>query len=372
MWTRYSVSIVGTVGVPGNYGGFETLAENLVRFRKEHDLDVELSVYCSSRAFESRPHEYLGAKLRFLPLNANGPQSIPYDVLSLLDAVRRRDDVIVLLGVSGALALPLVRLVSRARILTNIDGIEWKREKWRGLARMILRWSERVAVRWSHVVIADNSAIAEHVRERYRSGCEVIAYGGDHALAVEPVEDQSLDLPKEYALALCRIEPENNVSMILEAFSSMPERNLVFVGNWDKSDFGRDLRAHYHDHANIYMVDPIYDPGRLRWIRDGARAYIHGHSAGGTNPSLVEMMHFGIPVFAHACSFNRYTTEDQARYFESAAGLVAEVRGVDMTRLHEIGERMQEIAQRRYCWDQVGRAYFELVEAVCSKRWRIG
>lgn len=361
---EFAVSIIGTVGVPGNYGGFETLADNLVRFRKENNFDGELTVYCSSLAFETRPHEYLGAKLRFLPLNANGPQSIPYDAFSLLDAVRRKDDVILLLGVSGALALPLVRLVSRARILTNIDGIEWKREKWRGLARTILRWSERAAVRWSHAVIADNAGIAEHVRQRYRTGCHVIAYGGDHALAVQPVEDPSLNLPEEYALALCRIEPENNVAMILEAFSSMPGRDLVFIGNWDKSEYGRRLRALYRGHANIHLVEAIYDAERLRWIRNGAQAYIHGHSAGGTNPSLVEMMHFGIPVFAHGCGFNRHTTEEQACYFENAEGLVAEVEKLDVKRGQEIGGHMREIAQRRYTWDYVGRAYFELIESV--------
>jgi len=358
------IAIVGTTGVPGNYGGFETLAENLVRFHHENVRGGRLSVYCSAQAFDTRPSQYLGADLRYINLNANGPQSIPYDILSLFDAVWRRTDVIVLLGVSGALALPLIRAVSRARILTNIDGIEWKREKWHGLARLILRWSERAAVRWSHAVIADNAAIAEHVRARYGVDCRVIAYGGDHALATEPVADPALKLPSGYALALCRIEPENNVAMILQSFARMPERDLVFVGNWDKSAYGRELRARFGDHCNLYLIDPVYDAGRLRWIRDGASAYVHGHSAGGTNPSLVEMMHFGIPVFAHGCAFNRHTTEDKASYFKNAAALIWEVEGMTDTRASEIGQSMQEIAQRRYTWDHVGRAYFELVESI--------
>ncbi|WP_323754015.1 DUF1972 domain-containing protein [Marinobacter sp.] len=360
--SRITCSILGTVGVPGNYGGFETLADNLVRFHSERKLDGRLSVYCSSQAFETHPSHYLNAELRYINLNANGPQSIPYDILSLLSAVRRRDNVILLLGVSGALALPLIRLVSRARVLTNIDGIEWKREKWRGLARLILRWSERAAVRWSHAVIADNAAIADHVRDRYRSHCHVIAYGGDHAITEEPVPDSSFNLPGNYALSLCRIEPENNVAMILEAFAGMPEHNLVFVGNWDKSEYGRELRARYCEHQNIHLLDPVYDAGRLRWIRDGAMAYIHGHSAGGTNPSLVEMMHFGIPVFAHGCSFNRHTTEDQASFFESAEELRSEIKGMDDARAQDIGKSMREIAQRRYTWEHVGRAYFNLME----------
>jgi len=355
-------AILGTVGVPGNYGGFETLAENLVRFHSKHKIAGQLSVYCSKGSYPEHPPRYLSAELRYINLNANGPQSIPYDFFSLLGAVRHQTDVIVLLGVSGALALPFIRMISRARILTNIDGIEWRREKWRGLARLILKWSERAAVKWSHVVIADNAAIAKYVHDSYGVDCKVVAYGGDHALQAESVADPSLDLPDSYALTLCRIEPENNVGTILDAFSLMPERNLVVVGNWKKSDYGRNLRRRFQRFANIKMLDPVYDPGKLRWIRDGASAYVHGHSAGGTNPSLVEMMHFGIPVFAHGCNFNRFSTEGCAVYFENPAELVASVTGLDDAAAQEIGSAMREIAQRRYTWEQVGRAYFELLE----------
>lgn len=357
-------SILGTVGVPGTYGGFETLAENLVRYHAHYSLDAGLSVYCSAKAFGTRPELFECAELRYIGLDANGSQSIPYDMLSLLDSARRQDDVILLLGVSGALALPLMRLLSRCRIVTNIDGIEWKRQKWKGLARLILRWSERVAVRWSHEVVADNAAIATHVRETYGHSCHVIAYGGDHALQAAPVPDPSLDLPEHYALALCRIEPENSVGMILDAFARMPDRPLVFVGNWDKSDYGRDLRACFGERPNLYLLDPLYDPGRLRWIRDGASVYVHGHSAGGTNPSLVEMMHFGIPVVAHGCRFNRCTTEDCAAYFMSAQALVEKVESLDTARARAMGLAMIEIARRRYTWEQVGRAYFDLIEKV--------
>ena len=359
--SRPAWSILGTVGVPGNYGGFETLAENLVRFHARHDCDLTLNVYCSSRAFETRPARFEQANLTYIDLDANGPQSILYDILSLFDAARRQTDVILLLGVSGALALPLVRAFSRCRIVTNIDGIEWKRAKWRGLARLILRWSERAAVRWSHAVVADNAAIAEHVHETYGQPCHVIAYGGDHALGATPVAVPGLDLPPDYTLALCRIEPENNISMILEAFSRMPKRGLVFVGNWDNSEHGRTLRAQYGDRPNLHLLDPIYDAAHLRWLRDGAQAYVHGHSAGGTNPSLVEMMHFGIPVFAHGCDFNRHTTENRATYFESAEDLVSAVETQDEPQARDNGAAMCEIARRRYTWETVGRAYFEIL-----------
>lgn len=360
MRLKHKIAIVGTVGVPGSYGGFETLAENLVRYHHDQGLAAVLTVYCSTPSGPAPPPtSYLDAELRHLPLKANGMQSIPYDIWSLMDAMWRRTDTVVLLGVSGAVVLPLVRLLSRTRIVTNIDGIEWKRKKWNGPASHFLRWSERLAVRWSHEVIADNEAIADHVRDAYGAGSHVIAYGGDNALATAPAPDAWPDLPPRYVLALCRIEPENNIEMILEAFAGMKDMPLVFVGNWAKSDHGRYLRTRFGGQANLWLLDPVYEPGRLRAIRDRAWLYVHGHSAGGTNPSLVEMMHFAIPVAAYDCSFNRRTTEEKARYFTSAQDLVRVVAELSAADSGE-GAAMSEVAQRRYTWAEIARCYFDL------------
>jgi len=358
------IALLGTVGVPGRYGGFETLAENLVHYHARTNQSATLTVWCSGKDNAEHPDHFERADLRYVNLRANGAQSIFYDAASLWQAVRSGHQRILLLGVSGALALPLIRLVSRARIVTNIDGIEWKREKWSGLARAVLRSSEWAAVRFSHEVIADNDAIADHVRDAYGSPCQVIAYGGDHAVAqaADPGNLPS-DLPDRYALALCRIEPENNAHTILEAWEGQ-EQPLVFVGNWNNSAYGRDLRARFGDRSNLHLLDPVYDPGGLRALRDRATLYVHGHSAGGTNPSLVEMMHFGIPVLAHGCAFNRYSTEDRALYFETSEELAAIMRSLSTINTAAIGSAMREIAQRRYTWEQVGKAYFELLGRV--------
>jgi len=354
------VAILGTVGVPGNYGGFETLAQNLVEYHEQSDIACTLTVYCSAKAFEDRAPRYRRAALRYVPLDANGAQSIPYDMVSIVDAVLRGHDRLFATGLSGALILPLIRLISRARIITNVDGIEWRREKFQGLTKLYLRFSEWVAVRASHEVIADNQAIADYLSKTYSCTAHVIPYGGDHAVVAEPEPDASAHLPQNYALGLCRIEPENNIAMILEAFDGL-EMPLVFVGNWDKSAYGRALKAKYSDHATITIHDPVYDPGRLRAIRDKAALYVHGHSAGGTNPALVEMMHFGIPVAAHGCAFNRHTSEDAALYFESVTELREALARLDAQTAARIGEAMQEIAQRRYTWAAIGRSYFELL-----------
>ena len=361
------IALLGVVGVPGRYGGFETLAENLVHHHSRSGHNGRLTVWCSARDNAEHPDRFESADLRYVNLRANGMQSIPYDAVSLWQAVRSGHDRIVLLGVSGAMVLPLIRLVSRARIVTNIDGIEWKREKWNRLARIFLRASEWAAVRFSHAVIADNQGIAEHVRAHYRTDCHVIAYGGDHAVAhagqAATFEDLPEYLPDHYALGLCRIEPENNVHIILEAFSHL-DIPLVFVGNWDKSNYGRDLKARFADVPNLHLMDPVYEPETLLAIRARASAYVHGHSAGGTNPSLVEMMHFGIPVLAHGCAFNRHTTEEKALYFETPEELAALARDLSLEDALGIGKDMQEIAQRRYTWDHIGTAYFTLLEQV--------
>jgi glycosyltransferase involved in cell wall biosynthesis len=355
------ISILGTVGIPASYGGFETLAENLARFHQANRLPGELVVYCSAKSYPARPATHLGAELRYIGLNANGVSSIAYDIVSLFSAVRQRSDVILLLGVSGAIALPLVRLLSRARIVTNIDGIEWKREKWKGLARWFLRFSERMAVRFSHEVIADNAGIAEHVAQSYGRDSHVIAYGGDHAVLAQPRPYDGPPLPARYALALCRIEPENNVAMILEAFARKPDMPLVFVGNWANSDFGRELRQRYASLPHLHLLDPIYDVGVLRTVRGNAALYIHGHSAGGTNPSLVEMMHFGLPILAFDCAFNRYTTDDQAIYFSSVDHLIQGMATLDASKSSELGKAMTRIACTRYTWGAIGAAYFKLL-----------
>jgi glycosyltransferase involved in cell wall biosynthesis len=355
------IALLGTVGVPGRYGGFETLAENLVHYHTRSSRRSALTVWCSGKDNAEHPARFESAELRYVGLRANGVQSIPYDAVSLWQAIHSSHDRIVLLGVSGAMALPLVRLFSRTRIVTNIDGIEWKREKWKGLARAFLRASEWAAVRFSHEVIADNQGIADHVRLTYNADCHVIAYGGDHALAHANQGISPKGLPERYALSLCRIEPENNIHTILEAWAQL-DKPLVFVGNWANSPYGRDLKARYAGLSNIYLLDPIYDPGTLYAVRAGASIYVHGHSAGGTNPALVEMMHFGVAVLAHGCVFNRYTTEEKACYFETPDDLARRARNLLPDEAAAIGADMLEIAQRRYKWNQVGQAYFALLE----------
>lgn len=357
------IAIIGTAGIPGNYGGFETLSENLVRYHYVQKLKDEIIVYCSSHNYLEKKEIYLSSRLKYFALNANGVQSIPYDIVSLLSAVWNRNDVILILGVSGAIVLPIIRLISSARLITNIDGIEWRRKKWHGLTKLFLRISEKLAVKFSHEVIADNEAISDYVAKRYDVESHVIAYGGDHALTANDVTIDNYVIPEKYAFSVCRIEPENNVHLILEAFSHKEDYPLVIVGNWENSDYGRTLREQFSNTKNIILIDPIYDLGKLKTLRSKTTVYIHGHSAGGTNPSLVEAMHFGVPIIAFDCDFNRYTTEDKALYFIDIHTLNESLDKLDNELSENIGEAMLEIAQRRYTWEVVGKQYFDLINA---------
>lgn len=219
------IAVIGTVGLPACYGGFETLVENLV---DETDNQNDISVYCSSKSYDKKLQTYKGAKLTYIPFKANGAQSIIYDITSLLHALFKRPDVVLILGVSGCIFLPFFRLFSKAKVVTNIDGLEWRREKWGKWPKRFLKYSERLAVKHSDVVIADNKAIAEYVGEEYGVKSAVIAYGGDHAVGTEMVSSDA-----GFALALCRIEPENNVEMNLDAFSHI--KALKFIVNFNSA-----------------------------------------------------------------------------------------------------------------------------------------
>jgi len=356
------VAIVGTMGVPGRYGGFETLAENLCRYHEQRRATIDLNVYCSSRGGQLRPNRFCGARLHYLPLQANGLSSVPYDVLGMLLAIARGADSILLLGVSGGIFVPLLRVFSSTRVVVNVDGIEWRREKWGPAARRFLQTSEAIAARFADVVIADNRAVAEHIESTYGRRCEVVAYGGDHVFAEAARAPDQLVLPDKFVLALSRIEPENNVEPILRAFAGGGGMALVYIGNWEASAFGRALRKKFASFTNIFMMDPIYDVGTLRFVRERALVYVHGHSAGGTNPSLVEIMHFGCPVVAFDCAFNRFTTDDQAFYFSDSESLRCLIAATDWHLARQsVGVRMKQLADERYKWDVVGARYFDLL-----------
>lgn len=171
------IAIIGIVGLPANYGGFESFAEQLVK-RLWDDFDI--TVFCQKSAYQEHPDTFGKVHLQYLPLKANGIWSILYDMLAILKSLRFADTLLVL-GVSGCTLLPFLRLFGcKRRIVVNIDGIEWRRAKWSRFARWFLRFSEKCAVRNADEVIGDNQVIVDYVEKTYQKHCNLIEYGADN------------------------------------------------------------------------------------------------------------------------------------------------------------------------------------------------
>lgn len=351
------VAIIGTQGVPAKYGGFETLVENFIG--DNCPLDIHYTIFCSSKDTPIQLTHYKGCSLKYIPLHANGIQSIPYDIWALCKAMRGYDCILVL-GISGCSFLPIFRLFCQKRIIVNIDGLEFRRAKWGHVARWFLSFSTYVAVHYADVIIADNKGIQDYVFDAYKKKSVIITYGGDHVLRKVCKDFQNECLTGyglqrgKYAISVCRIEPENNCHIILEAFAQSGKR-LVFIGNWRHSKYARTLQEKYSKYFNINMLNEVYDLDILYALRINAEMYIHGHSAGGTNPSLVEAMFFRRPIIAYDVIYNRETTKKQAYYFTDAESLKRLITRPDLN-----GDKMICVAETLYTWRRISQQYNSL------------
>ena len=354
------VAIIGTVGIPATYGGFETLTEYLTQ---QLGNKMQFTVYCSSKAYPSKLKEYNNAKLVYIPLNGNGIQSIPYDIISLFKAAKSNDTILIL-GVSGCIALPFFRLFyKQKRLIVNIDGLEHRRGKWNKNVRKFLKYSEKLALKYADEVITDNEAIKKYVKNEYGNDSTFIAYAGDQVTSLNLTKEIKLkySIPDKYAFKVCRIEPENNIHIILEAFTEIA-LPLILVGNWANSEYGLNLKTKFDSYKNIHLLDPIYDQSILDQIRSNCTIYLHGHGAGGTNPSLVEAMNLGIPVFAFDCEYNRATTLNKALFFKDIEELRKLVEFTSEESLSLLGETMLKIAKEYYTWEKISKQYYELLK----------
>ncbi|GAA4826815.1 DUF1972 domain-containing protein [Algivirga pacifica] len=354
---RKKVSIIGSVGIPAKYGGFETLVEYLTK--DKINSDIEYHVFCSSKAYSEKLPVHNNAKLHYVNFEANGVSSIIYDIISIIKASFFSDTMLIL-GVSGALILPILRLFYRGKIVCNIDGLEHRRDKWSPFARKMLKFFEGIAVRNSDVVVADNKGIYDYVKETYARESSVIAYGADHTSYVELQEatKTKYKIPEKYYFSVCRIEPENNTHILLEAFSQRGD-DIVFVGNWDNSEYGRELKVKYSSKQNITLLDPIYDQHILNQLRSNCYCYLHGHSAGGTNPSLVEAMYLSLPIIAFDVNYNRYTTFGKAMYFKNVSDLHNVIDTLSFDKIKSCSADMQDVASSHYTWYKIAEKYEE-------------
>ncbi|MEJ1242485.1 DUF1972 domain-containing protein [Chryseolinea sp. T2] len=350
-----TLAIVGTRGIPNNYGGFETLAEQLVEYLSR---EFEITVYCSSKDMPSTQHQFNGAKLHYLPITSHGAMGMVYDSIALIHAIKRFDKVL-FLGFGAGFVMPLVRRY-RSKIVVNIGGLDWTRNKWSGFARNVIKTCEVMLVRNSGSIVSDNIGIQEYIKTRYGLSSSLIAYGGDQATKEEWDENDEQQygfLGKPYAFIVTRIQPDNNIEMILDAFRQQSALPLVMVGNWNNSGYGRNLRLLYSGQRQLVLLDAIYDRKKLNTLRSNCTIYIHGHSAGGTNPSLVEAMFLQLPVFAFASGYNEHTTRHSAMYFRDSHDLLSLVENYKRLDLDSMAEKLKEIADHEYRWNIIASKY---------------
>jgi glycosyltransferase involved in cell wall biosynthesis len=352
------IGIIGTNGLPSNYGGFETLVEYLV---ENLATKYSITVYCSKKNRNSFVSAFKGCQLEYVNLSANGWQSIIYDIVSLLSALKDSDKILIL-GASGSIILPFLSK-SKEKFIMNLGGLDWQRSKWNYLTRKYIKFCERLAVKHSSIVISDNIGIKKYLLAEYKSNSTLIAYGGDQVFSVIPNGGDRNKYPfmkGQYDFTVTRIQRDNNLEILLESYANGTKYPIVIVGNWDFDSYGFRLKEKYNDNSNIFLLDAIYEPKELNLLRANCRVYLHGNSAGGTNPALVEAMNLGLPVFAYDCNFNRYTTYQMAKYFSSSRELKKILNETDVDELSEIGIRMDELARSHYTWTKIATKYGEI------------
>lgn len=349
--------------MPASYGGFETFAD---RFAQEHDREtLDLVVFCDASI--DRGYGYTFCTRKFLPLSANGAQGVLYDILAMLICCLQRRNVL-LLGCSGGMAVPFCRVLG-LKVVTNIAGLEWSRSKWGYLARKFLKLSEQIAIRHSSAVIVDNQGLNDYLLKEYGASAQVIPYGGDRKGALAATQwpkrfsDKGL-VKGEYFLGIARCQPDNNVAAILDA-CAQSNSYIAFISNWKISDYGRQLEEKYEKYPNIILIDPIYDDESLGLLRENCKAYIHGHSAGGTNPALVEAMWSQVNCYCFDNIFNRYTTFSHAKFWRDTSELTG-LLNLDVRRYDMVKERQAlfETAMKQYRWSNIVRKYSELLKQV--------
>jgi hypothetical protein len=365
--------VLGTKGLPANYGGFETFAEQLVKTKNDNKLRFIIVNEKDIRKHKCVRYTKNTLILRS-PFLATGIQSIAHDTWSLFIALKKscscrlENDKILLLGTSGGLALPILKLIFRAKpisITTNIAGLEWSRDKWGWAAQKLLKLSEFFCVRYSDEVVTDNIELQRYCYKEYGKKTHFIPYGGDQYLSIPPDPSILGDLPTQFDFALARAQSDNNLELLLESYASS-SLNLVLVSNWKSCKFGVDLQKKYSEYSNLHLIGPIYEKSKISALYKFCRFYVHGHSAGGTNPTLVEAMNEGCDILAFGVAYNIETTQNEAQYFNCVASLEKLTNSWDLDTSSKRAFKLQSIAKKSYRWRSVCNDYIELMDKITS------
>ena len=356
------IAVIGSRGIPAGYGGFETFAEELCP--RLVDLGHDVTCYCRrgyTRA--DLPGEYKGVKLVYTPfLKRRELEQLSHELTCIAESLRRPFDMYYFLGTRSApLYVPLKP--SRRIKIVNTNGLEWKRRKWNRFGRAYLKFAEWVAVRVAaDELVSDARAIARYFQDEYGASSKYLTNG---AHVYEELPEGMLDhwdlTPGSYYLVACRIEPENNIDLIIKEFiASGSERELVIVGGmnyatpyWEElQELGRGGRVRF--------LGPVYGDMLVESLHLGCFGYMHGHEVGGTNPALLKAMGCGNLVFALETEFNTENLVDAGLYWTKEPGtLAARIRWAEAhaDETGELRENARERIREHYTWDAVAERH---------------
>lgn len=347
------IGILGTRGIPNAYGGFEQFAQYLAQglVHRGHSVWV----------YNSSDHPYQEKEWRGIHIihctdweaRIGTAGQFIYDLNCLKDARKRDFDVLLQLGYTSNSIWHRI-WPKRTLNVVNMDGLEWKRSKYGALTRKFLQRAEAWAARHGDVLVADSTGIRDYLYEKYGREAVFVPYGAEIPDHYDPQVPGQWGLqPNAYTLLMARMEPENNVEMIIQGWmASGKEKNLVLVGNTNNK-FGTYLTENYQ-HEKVRYLGAIYDQPVVNALRHYSSLYFHGHSVGGTNPSLLEAMACGCAIAAHDNVFNRAVLEQDAFYFTDA-GDVSKMLDADPADsvVRSYREHNLEKLARYYVWEKI-------------------
>ena len=361
------VAIVGSRGIPAKYGGFETFAQELsVRLVR---MGVQVEVYCDFT--ENTLDIYDGVNLKYVSCTkTSNPLKYYY---SSVRRAEKENDIVLICGAGGALFIYSKIFHRKVNYLTNMDGIEYLRTKWNFQKRLFVRFCIWCSVYLSDYVIADSKSIKEFLKKNYLiKGNRIIQI--EYGAKINDNPDLSLlkeyNLkPDGYYLVVSRLEPENNVLCMINGYiESKIQKPLIIVGNLLETKYVKSLLQYRSD--NVRFLGGVYDKPKLEALRYGCRAYLHGHSVGGTNPSLLEALGSGNTVISHDNIFNREVTDNKMLYFKTPGECAEAILKVE-TMSVEIRLKYKTISIDRikkfYNWDRISQEYYKIFNDIISR-----
>ncbi|MAJ13133.1 MAG: glycosyl transferase [Flavobacteriales bacterium] len=353
------IAILGTRGIPNNYGGFEQCAESLSigLVKRGH----EVTVY-NPNFHPFKENNYLGVKIEYIysPQNIIGtaPANFVFDYLCLKHAIKNQYDIILELGLITAAPAIILCDKKTSIVVTNLDGLEWKRAKWSSTVRVITKALEKFGVLNSNFLVADNIAIQEYIKHNYNVASEFIAYGTEKVGQLnKKTIVKHLLFPDDYILTIARLEPENNLELMCDAYL-LSDNQLPYyiIGNYN-TKYGTFLKKKYKN-TNIHFLGAIFNKEELDTFRFFASYYLHGHSVGGTNPALIEAMAAQAFVIVHDNPFNKSVVSENTFSFNNKEELKLIFEDHSLLKQRkEIASENLKIINSRYRWDLIIEKY---------------